>query len=143
MSNFQILAKTEQTEESSYTVKSTGETVTKVQITLSVPGMSDRVICEMPLDVAPTAATLEQWEMDESWVVVSANGFRALGFTRANARPGEKPVGAMVIFQATEVREANAEERKALIAARKVARMAAKQRRTQRKAEKDAAQAAA
>jgi hypothetical protein len=135
MSNFQILAKTEQTEESSYTIKSTGETVTKVQITLSVPGMSDRVICEMPLDVAPTAATLEQWEMDESWVVVSANGFRALGFTRANARPGEKPVGAMVIFQATEVREASPEERKQLQEARKAARIANKQRRAARQAQ--------
>jgi hypothetical protein len=139
MANFVITGKAEQVDESSYTVQSTGEVVTKMQLTLNVPGMTDRVLCEMPLDVSPKSDTLEQWEMDETWVVVSANSMRALGFTRANARPGEKAVGALVIFQATEVREATADERRNLMEARKVSKLQAKQRRAARKAERDAA----
>jgi hypothetical protein len=111
MANFVITGKAEQTDESSYTNKSTGEMVTKTQLTLNVPGMTDRVLCEMPLDVSPKPDILEQWEMEETWLVVSANTMRALGFTRSNARPGEKAVGALVIFQATEVREATAGDR--------------------------------
>ncbi len=66
---------------------------------------------------------------------------RALGFTRSNARPGEKAVGALVIFQATEVREATADERRALMEARKVSKLQAKRRRAAQKAERDAAKA--
>jgi hypothetical protein len=138
MANFVITGKAEQVDESSYTIQSTGEVVTKMQLTLNVPGMTDRVLCEMPLDVAPKSETLEQWEMDETWVVVSANTMRALGFTRSNARPGEKAVGALVIFQATEAREATADERRQLMEARKAAKLQAKRRRAQRKAEKQA-----
>src|SRR4030095_11343496 len=93
MANFVITGKAEQTDESSYTVQSTGEVVTKIQLTLNVPGMTDRVLCEMPLDVSPKPDILEQWEMEEMWLVVSANTMRALGFTRSNARPGEKAGG--------------------------------------------------
>jgi hypothetical protein len=141
MANFVITGKAEQTDESSYTVQSTGEVVTKIQLTLNVPGMQDRVLCEMPVDVSPKPDILEMWEMEESWLVVSANTMRALGFTRSNARPGEKAVGALVIFQATEVREATADERRALMEARKVSKLQAKQRRAARKAERDAAKA--
>jgi hypothetical protein len=141
MANFVITGKGEQVDESSYTVQSTGEVVTKMQLTLNVPGMTDRVLCEMPVDVAPKQETLEKWELEETWLVVSANSMRALGFTRSNARPGEKAVGALVIFQATEVREATADERRALMEARKVSKLQAKQRRAARKAERDAAKA--
>jgi hypothetical protein len=141
MANFVITGRGEQTDESSYTNKSTGEMVTKMQLTLNVPGMTDRVLCEMPLDVAPKSEVLEKWELEETWLVVSANSMRALGFTRSNARPGEKAVGALVIFQATEVREATADERRALMEARKVSKLQAKQRRAARKAERDAAKA--
>jgi len=143
MANFVITGKAEQVDESSYSIQSTGEVVTKMQLTLNVPGMTDRVLCEMPLDVSPKSDTLEQWEMDETWVVVSANTMRALGFTRSNARPGEKAVGALVIFQATEVREASEDERRALMEARKRAKAIAKQRRVERKAEREAAKATA
>jgi hypothetical protein len=112
MANFVITGKAEQVDESSYTVQSTGEVVTKIQLSLVVPGMTERVLCEMALEVAPKSDTLEKWEMDETWVAVSANAMRALGFARSNARPGEKAVGALVIFQATEVREATADERR-------------------------------
>jgi hypothetical protein len=141
MANFVITGKAEQVDESSYTIQSTGEVVTKMQLTLNVPGMTDRVLCEMPLDVSPKSDILEKWEMDETWVVVSANAMRALGFTRSNARPGEKAVGALVIFQATEVREATADERRSLMEARKASKLQAKQRRAVRKAERDAAKA--
>src|SRR5262245_63425279 len=93
--------------------------------------MQDRVLCEMPLDVSPKPDLLEQWEMEETWLVVSANTMRALGFTRSHVRPGEKAVGALVIFQATDVREATADERRALMEARKVSKLQAKQRRAQ------------
>src|SRR5690349_24945977 len=102
MANFVITGKAEQTDESSYTVQSTGEVVTKIQLTLNVPGMQDRVLCEMPLAVAPKPDILAQWEMAEACVVVSATAMRAIGFSRAHARPGEKAVGALAILQATE-----------------------------------------
>ncbi len=66
MANFVITGKAEQTDESSYTMQSTGEVVTKIQLTLNVPGMQDRVLCEMPLDVSPKPDILEQWEMEEA-----------------------------------------------------------------------------
>jgi hypothetical protein len=87
MANFVITGKAEQADESSCAIQSTGEVVTKIQLTLNVPGMNDRVLCEMPLDVSPKPDMLEQWEMEESWLVVSANTMRALGFTSSNARP--------------------------------------------------------
>src|SRR5215472_14405355 len=143
MSYFSITAKVEEVNESSYTVQSTGEIVTKIQLSLVVPGMRDRVLCELPLDKAPKSDLLERWELEESWVVVSAEGMRALAFERSNARAGEKPVGALVVFQAVDVREASADERKQLQAARKAQKIAAKQRRAQRQAERAAAQQSA
>ncbi len=139
---FEITGKCEEVNESSYTVQSTGEVVTKVQLSLVVPTMRDRVLCEMSIDHAPTTDQLSKWELDESWVVVSADGMRALAFERSNARAGEKPVGALVIFQAVAVREASADERKQLQEARKAQKLQAKQRRAQRQAEKAAEKAA-
>jgi hypothetical protein len=138
-----LIGKVEEVDESSYTVQSTGEVVSRIQVSLVIPGMRERVQCELPLDAAPKAATLEQWELDEAWVVVTARSLRALGFARANARAGEKAVGALVVFQAAEVREATQEERKKLQEARKADKLLAKQRRAQRKAEKDALKQAA
>jgi hypothetical protein len=143
MNYFEITAKLEEVNESSYTLKSTGEVITKVQLSLVVPGMRDRVLCELPLEKAPKPETLDQWEMEESWVVVSAEGMRALAFERSNARAGEKPVGALVVFQGVEAREAKPEERKALQQARKAQKVQAKQQRAARQAEKQAAKDAA
>ena len=61
---------------------------------------------------------------------------RALAFERTNARAGEKAVGALVVFQAVDVREASPDERKQLQEARKAQKIQAKQRRAQRQAEK-------
>lgn len=138
-----IMGKVEEVDESNYTVQSTGELVSKVQLSLVLPGMRERVQCELPLEASPKPATLEQWEMEEAWVVVSATSLRALGFERSNARAGEKAVGALVVFQAAEVREATPEERKRLQEARKADKVRAKQRRAQRRAEKEAAKQAA
>ena len=139
MNYFEITAKVEEVNESSYTLQSTGEIVTKVQLSLVVPSMRDRVLCELPIDKAPKPETLDAWELEESWVVVSAEGMRALAFERSNARAGEKPVGALVVFQGVEAREATPDERKALQQARKAQKVQAKQRRAARQAEKKAA----
>jgi hypothetical protein len=138
MSYFEITAKCEEVNESNYTIQSTGEVVTKVQLSLVVPSMRDRVLCEIPVEHAPTPDQLSAWELEESWLVVSADGMRALAFERSNARAGEKPVGAMVIFQAVAAREATSDERKQLQEARKAQKLQAKQRRAQRQAERKA-----
>lgn len=142
MTYFEITAKVEDVSESSFTLQSTGEIVTKIQLSMVIPSMKERVLCEMALDVAPKPDTLDRWEMEESWVVVSAESMRALGFARSNVRAGEKAVGALVIFQAVGVREATPDERKQLQEARKVAKLHAKQRRAARKAERQIASAA-
>jgi hypothetical protein len=144
MGYFEITGKVEEVDESSYTRKGangTEETVSKIQLALVVPGMQDRVRCELPLELAPKPETLEKWEMDEVWVVVSADSMRALAFARSNARPGEKAVGALVIFPASEVREVSGEERKRLQERRRAQKVQAKQRRAARAAEREAAKA--
>ncbi len=98
MAYFEITAKLEEVNESSYTIQSTGEIITKVQLSLVIPSMRDRLTCELPLDKAPKSDVLDRWELEESWVVVSADGMRALAFERHNARAGEKLVGALVVF---------------------------------------------
>jgi hypothetical protein len=88
-----------------------GSTTVATPFELVVPSMRDRVLCELPLDTVPKTDVLGRWELEESWVVVAADGMRALAFERSNARAGEKLVGALVIFQGVEVREASADER--------------------------------
>src|SRR5258706_14693109 len=137
-----VPAKWEEVNESSYTrqlADGSQELVEKVQFSLVVPGMRDRVLCEMPKLTAPKPDLLDKWELEEAWIVVSADGIRALGFARTNARVGEKAVGALVVFQASEVREASADERRALQQARKAQKVRAKQQRAQRQAERQAA----
>jgi len=138
-----LVTKVEEVSEQSFErVKDDGtsETVTKVQFSLVVPGMQDRLLAEMPQDQAPKPDILERWELEEAWVVVGADRLRAIGFKRANARPGEKEAGALVVFQASEIREATSEERKQLQAARKAAKLQARERRAKRAAEKQATQ---
>ncbi|HEV8194452.1 MAG TPA: hypothetical protein VGP82_23620 [Ktedonobacterales bacterium] len=143
IANIQITGKCEEANESTYTNRSTGEVVTKSQLSLVIPSMRERILCELPVEKAPKPDTLDRWELEESWLVVSADGMRALAFERSNARAGEKPVGALVVFQAVDAREATPEERKQLQEARKAQKVQAKQRRAQRQAEKQAAREAA
>jgi hypothetical protein len=63
MANFVISAKVEEINESSYTIVSTGELVTKIQLSLVVPAMRERVLCELPLEAAPATDLLEQLEL--------------------------------------------------------------------------------
>ncbi|HEX8982375.1 MAG TPA: hypothetical protein VF792_06390 [Ktedonobacterales bacterium] len=139
MSYIEITGKCEEVDENSYTNPSTGEIVTRIRLSLVLPTMRDRISCELPLDKAPKPDLLDRWELDEAWVVVSAESMRALAFERLNARAGEKPVGAMVVFSAVDVREASADERKRLQEERKAQKLLAKQRRAARQAEKAAA----
>ena len=141
MAYIQITAKVESVDESSYErtlADGTTETVSKIQLALVVPTMRERVLCELPLEAAPKTDLLDRWEMEESWVTVSADGFRAIGFTRTNARAGEKAAGALVVFQAASVREASEQERRELQQARKAAKLQAKQRRAARQTERQA-----
>jgi hypothetical protein len=93
MSYITLTGKCEEVDESSYTNQSTGEVVTRIRLSLVLPTMRDRLICEIPLDRAPSSDKLDRWELDESWVVVTAESMRAIAFERANVRAGEKPVG--------------------------------------------------
>src|SRR5215467_8907219 len=77
---FQITGKCEEVNESTYTIQSTGEIVTKIQLSLVVPGMRERVLCELPAAEAPKTDVLDRWELEEMWVVVGAEGMRALAF---------------------------------------------------------------
>src|SRR5262249_3132194 len=143
LSYFTLIGKCEETDDSSYTrttADGTEETVSKVQLSLVIPGMQDRVRVELPLELAPSTDLLAQWELEESWLVVSATSMRALAFKRRNARAGEKAVGSLVIFAGTAAREASPDERKQLQAARKAQKLAAKQRRAARAAVKAAQQ---
>jgi hypothetical protein len=141
MSYMTLMSKVEEVSENSFERQKddgTSEAVTKVQFSLVVPGMQDRLLAEMPVEQAPKPDILERWELDEAWVVIGADRLRAIGFRRPNARPGEKEAGALVVFQASEIREASAEERKQLQTARKAAKLQAKERRAKRAAEKQA-----
>ena len=66
LSYFQILGKCEETDDSSYTRLRDGkeETVSKIQLSLVVPGMQDRVRVELPQEVAPSTDVMSQWELD-------------------------------------------------------------------------------
>lgn len=115
-----------------------GQTQRKVQVKLALPSMRDLLLCEMPENDAPPPQKLEQWEMDETWIVIQAASLRQLGFARKQARAGESAVGAMVIFQAVEIREATADERKSLNEHRKGQKIRQKQLRALRQAERKA-----
>ena len=138
-----ILAKVEEVNDAGYTNQTTGEVVERVSFTLVVPSMKDRVQVEMPRAAAPTQDTLDTWELEEQWISVGCDGLRAIGFQRANPRPGEKAVGTMVIFSGVEAREATAQERAALQQARKEVKSKAKARRAERAAARAAAKSSA
>jgi hypothetical protein len=59
---FRILGKCEETDDSSYTRVRDGkaETVSKVQLSLVVPGMQDRVRAELALELAPSTDLLSK-----------------------------------------------------------------------------------
>jgi hypothetical protein len=114
----------------------------KWQFNLTLPTMRDRLLVEIAAENAPSTDQMQRWELEETWLMVGCSSLRALGFTRKKVRAGEKAAGALVIFQAAEIREASAEERKQLQVARREDKKRAKARRAERKAEREAAQQA-
>ena len=107
-----ILGRTSEVNDASYTDKRSGEIVPRTELLLEIPGLRDKVRCELPQTASIPQADLERWELEESWVVVEASSFRQMAFARSNARPGESAFGAMLAFQAATVREATADERR-------------------------------
>ena len=136
-----ILGRTSEVNDASYTDKRSGEIVARTELLLEIPGLRDKVRCELPRDASVPQTDLERWELEESWVVVEASGFRQMAFARSNARPGESAFGAMLAFQAATVREATADERKELAEARREAKARSKELRAKRQAERQAQQA--
>ena len=112
------------------------ETVTKFQMILSIPGSSEPMRFDMTPEVAPPVAKADQWETDETWVVVTADSMRLMsGSTEGRA-------WAMVTFTATKVEEMSAAERATLQAARKQVKQAKKQKAAEAKKAKAAAKQA-
>ena len=112
------------------------ETVSKFQMTLSIPGSSEPMRFDMTPEVAPAAAKADQWETDETWVVVTADAMRLMsGSTEGRA-------WAMVTFTATKVEEMSAAERTTLQAARKQVKQAKKPKAAEAKKAKAAAKQA-
>jgi hypothetical protein len=145
LNHFTLIGKCEEAEDTSYERKTDDgkpELIQKVQLSLVIPGMQDRVRVELPQEVAPSTDLMSQWELEESWLVVSASAMRTITFKRPNARAGEAEIGGFVVYVGTAAREATTDERKQLQAARKAQKTQAKQRRAQRAAEKAAEEAA-
>jgi hypothetical protein len=141
LSYFTLIGKCEEAEDTSYERKTDDgktELIQKVQLSLVIPGMQDRVRVELPQEVAPSTDVMSQWELEESWLVVNASAMRTITFKRPNARVGEAEIGGFVVYVGTNAREATQDERKQLQAARKAQKTQAKQRRAQRAAEKAA-----
>src|SRR5579871_4046654 len=145
LSYFTLIGKCEEAEDTSYDRKTDDgktEKVQKFQLSVVVPGMQDRVRVEFAEEVAPTIDQMNQWELEENWLVISASAMRTIAFDRQNARPGEKKSAAFVVYVGSNVREATPDERKQLQASRKALKTKAKQRRAERAAEKAAKKAA-
>ena len=112
------------------------ETITKFQMILSIPGSSEPMKFDMTPEVAPPVAKADQWETDETWVVVTADAMRLMsGSTDGRA-------WAMVTFTATKVEEMSQQERTNLQAARKQVKQAKKQKAAEAKKAKAAAKQA-
>ena len=140
-----IIGKAEEVNDASYTRtstvdgKETEETIQRWELSLTIPGMRDRVRVNLAPEVLPNGGpdTLDKWELEETWVNVSADSMRTVAFE------GSKGAGAIVTFNAVTVKEATQQERQALQQARKTSKQQAKTKRAARKAERDAAKKAA
>jgi hypothetical protein len=115
------------------------ETVQRFQLTLTVPGMQENVKVDISpdrIENMPPSKTFDTWEMDETWVVVTADAMRtAKGDTDGRA-------WAIVTFSAVKVEEMNAQERQALVEARRKVKTARKAKATEARKAKAAAKQA-
>jgi hypothetical protein len=73
-----ILGRTSEVNDASYTDKRSGEIVPRTELLLEIPGLRGKVRCELPQTASISQADLERWELEESWVVVEAAGFRQM-----------------------------------------------------------------
>src|SRR5579863_8120622 len=80
-------------------------TAHSIEVTLTIPTMRERLRVSFTPEEAPTMDKLDQWELEESWVIVTSSGLRA------NAFNGAKGMAALVTFVGTEIREATPQER--------------------------------
>ncbi len=94
-----------------------------IEVTLTIPTMRDRLRVAFTPEDAPSSDKLDQWELDESWVIITSSG------VRANAFNGARGMAALVTFTGTDIREATPQERQKLQQARKAAKQEAKARR--------------
>ena len=112
--------------------KKVEETVQKFRLSLTIPGMQDQMSFDMAAEVAPDTKTADRWEMDEAWVVVTADSMRlSKGETDGRA-------WALVSFNATKVEEMTQPQRQELVQARRVSKQDKKQKAADRKAAKKA-----
>lgn len=143
---FTIRGRVESIEETSYPrlVKEKGkpdreETVLRYQLTLTVPGMQDLVKCDLSpdrIEGLPAMKQMEQWELDETWVVVTAESMRLTkGDTDGRA-------WALVSFSVSAVAEMSAPERSALVESRRKVKTARKQKSAEARKAKQAAKKA-
>ena len=140
---FTIRGRAESAEDKSYqrTIQEKGkpdreETVMRYQLTLTVPGMTDLVKCDLTperVEGMPAVKVMEQWELDETWVVVSADAMR-LSKGETDGRSW-----ALVTFSAVKVEEMSQQERATLVDARRKVKSARKQKSAEaRKAKTEA-----
>jgi hypothetical protein len=111
------------------------EMVPRYSLTLSIPGMSEVVRCDLDpqrVDNMPAIKVFDQWELDETWVVVEADQYRlAKGDTGGRA-------WALVSFAAVSVAEMTPQERQKLVDARRKVKTARKQKAAEKRAAKTA-----
>jgi hypothetical protein len=92
------------------------ETVQRYQLILSLPGSQEPIRVDVSperIPDLPTLAILEQWELDESWVVATCDSTRlAKGSTDDRA-------WALVSFSGAHVQVMNETERKTMLTARR------------------------
>jgi hypothetical protein len=113
------------------------ETVKKWSVKVLQPGSTEPMQFDLDADVAPDTATLEKWELDETWVVIEADMMRRL--VGNNEESGK--AWAIISFPATEIREMTPQEKSAMQAARKDALQKRKAKKLQAKQAKAAEQA--
>lgn len=112
------------------------ETVQKFRLTLAIPGMQEQMQFDMTPEVAPDTKTQERWEMEETWVAVTADSMRlSKGETDGRA-------WAVVSFNATKVEELTQQQRQELVQARKASKAQKKQKAAEAKAARKAAKQA-
>jgi hypothetical protein len=141
---FTIRGRVDSIEDTSYPRKNKEgepqEMIARYSLTLSIPGMQDLVRCDLDpqrVENMPAIKVFDQWELDETWVVVTADALRlAKGNTDGRA-------WALASFHVVKVEELPAQERQALVDARRKVKAARKQKAADKRNAKQVKQPAA